>query len=97
MGLRFTTYEYLPTLLTLRSLFTVSHKSYLLMKRSYLLRVHLRLRFRLTTFSETVASSLKERKKNKFYISKHVPICVIFTHFRRLLGPSYPYMPKVQK
>jgi hypothetical protein len=29
-----TTYEYLPPLLTLRSLFIVSHKSYLLVKRS---------------------------------------------------------------
>jgi predicted acetyltransferase len=29
MGLQFTTYEYLPPLLTLRSLFIVSHKSYL--------------------------------------------------------------------
>ena len=61
------------------------------------LRVHLRLRFRLTTFSETVASSLKERKKNKLYISKHVPVCVICTNFRRSLGTSYPYMPKVKK
>ena len=51
---------------TLNCAIIVSHKPYLLVKWSYLLRVHLRVRFRLTTFSETVPSSLKERKKNKF-------------------------------
>ena len=34
IGLRFMTYEYLSPLLTLRSLFIVSYKSYLLVKRS---------------------------------------------------------------
>ena len=52
IGLRFTTYEYIPPLLALRSLF---RKSYLLVKRSQLLRVHIFLRLRLTTISETVA------------------------------------------
>ena len=78
---------------TLNCAIIVSHKPYLLVKWSYLLRVHLRVRFRLTTFSETVPSSLKERKKNKFWISKYV----IFTHFRRSFGTSYPYLPEVTK
>jgi hypothetical protein len=59
----------------LTKLFIVSHKSYLLVKRSYLLRVHLRLRFRLTTFSETVASSLKAyclRDRTHEYLSRNL-------------------------
>jgi hypothetical protein len=40
--------------------------------------VHLRLRFRLTTFSETVASSLKERKKEKQILNLKTCIFVDF-------------------
>ena len=57
-GHRFTTYEYLRRLLTLRSAFIISRKYYLLVKRSILLRVHLHLRLPLTTFSGTVACFL---------------------------------------
>ena len=54
LGLRFTTYVYLPPLLTLQSTVIVSRKYYLLVKLSYILIVQARLRLRLTTFSGTV-------------------------------------------
>jgi hypothetical protein len=44
----------------------------------------------------SIASSLKEREQ-KIQISKHVPGCVIFTHFRRSFRTSYPYLPKVTR